>query len=99
MIYLIIKYIIILLPQIDLILVMSRRQTIPPPTSIKCCACGKEVDRKAIIRMYEFECCSNECINPLRIKRQAEQDAKEEDRKSKRLTNGVYNMGGGGYAF
>ena len=78
---------------------MNRRQSIPLPSTIKCCACGKEVDRKRIIRMYEFECCSNQCIEPLRLKRQADEDGIEEARNAKRLTNGVYNMGGGSRAY
>ena len=49
--------------------------------------------------MYEFECCSNECIEPLRKKRQAEEKEALEARQAKRLTNGVYNMGSGGYAY
>ena len=78
---------------------MNRNQTKPLSSTIKCCVCGKEVDRKVIIRMYEFECCSGTCLDPLRIKRQQEENAREEARKANRLNNSVYHMGGGGHAF
>ena len=70
--------------------------TVKTPT-ITCDGCGKVVDRKNGIYMYEFECCSNKCIEPLRKKRQCEEKAAQEAREAKCLSNGVYNMGGGFY--
>ncbi len=62
----------------------------------KCCACNKEVDPKKMFRMYEFVCCSNSCIEPLRKQRQAEEKAKKDALKAKRSYQGAFQLQGGG---
>lgn len=62
--------------------------------TIICCACGKEQETKKAFRMYEFVCCSNKCIEPLRKQRQNEEKlAKGDDKKGK---FGAFSMSHGG---
>jgi len=63
---------------------------------IICCACGVEVDRKSVIRMFDFECCSNTCIEPLRKQYQAEELEKQKERDEKRPRTGAFGLGGSG---
>ena len=73
---------------------MTRRSKLLKSPTITCHSCGKVVDRKTAFFMYDFECCSNICIEPLRKKLQA-----EKEKKTTVLSNGVYKMGGGAYAY
>jgi len=51
------------------------------PTHITCHGCGKSVPRQQAFFMYNFECCSNSCIEPLRIERQNQERLKEKNGK------------------
>ena len=73
---------------------MTRRQKLLKSPTITCHGCGKVVDRKTAFFMYDFECCSISCLEPLRKKHQA-----ENVRETTVLSNGVYKMGGGAYAY
>lgn len=63
--------------------------------TIICCACGKETPRSRAFRMYEFVCCSNKCIEPLRLKRQADEKL-EKEKHDKKFTPGAFTLSSGG---
>lgn len=44
----------------------------------ECSYCGKECDVKQMFTIYEYHCCSLDCLKPLRNKRQAEEAKKNE---------------------
>jgi len=66
------------------------------PTTITCDKCGKIVPRKIAFFMYEFKCCSNECIESFRIKRQAAEAIEEAERERKRPRHGSFVFSHGG---
>lgn len=67
-------------------------------TDIICHGCGKSVQYNKAFFMYEFKCCSISCLNPLRIKRQMEENIEEETHDAKRAKCGAFTFGGGGAA-
>lgn len=77
-----------------------RRQQQPKTANITCDGCGKITSRSNAFFMFDFECCSNECMEPFHKQQQAELKAREDERDSKRSRDGAFNMcDGGGNAY
>lgn len=87
------KYIIKFNPKYTL--VMSKRQTITKPSHIQCDTCKAVVLHKDAFFAYNFECCSLECLRPLRDRVHALECAKQEEREVKRPRFGAFTFHGG----
>lgn len=65
--------------------------------NITCDRCRKIVARKDAFFIYEYECCSIECLKPLQKERQEIEEARKDENTSKSHGAFVYSMGEGAY--
>ena len=72
---------------------MKRRQQVKSE-NINCAGCGNIVPRKLGFYMYEYECCSLECIEPFRKEKQKMENARKGEDKYKGQSAFTFNTGG-----